>query len=90
MISTTGNAVAFYQEIISSPQLLANGYQLIKDYLFASQQNRSSTLINLGNPQLPILSLIINIYPNEIFNNPSVGDKEKEETRQFLVNLLTS
>jgi hypothetical protein len=37
MLSTTEQVAAFYSNIIHDPQLLANGYDLIKEYLFASQ-----------------------------------------------------
>jgi hypothetical protein len=74
MLSTNQDALTFYAQIISSPQLLANGYNLIKEFLFQSQENRSQTLINLMNPQVPVLSLVINIYPSEVFTSPQVTE----------------
>lgn len=65
MLSTTDSAVSFYQSLLADPQLLANGYQLIRQFLFASQQNRSQTLLALVHPQ--VLMLVINIYPTEVF-----------------------
>lgn len=90
MLSTTEQVAAFYSNIINDPQLLANGYNIIKEYLFASQENRKNTLINILHPQVPILTLIINIYPQEIFNSELINTEEKSETIQYLINLLTT
>lgn len=74
MLSTSKDALTFYAQIISNPQLLANGYNLIKEFLFQSQENRSQTLLNLMNPQVPVLSLVINIYPSEVFTSAQVSE----------------
>jgi hypothetical protein len=63
MLSTTEAVAAFYGNIISNPELLANGYNIIKEYLFASQENRKNTIVSILHPQIPILTLISNIYP---------------------------
>jgi len=52
--------------------LLANGYELIKNFLFINNKNRGNTMLNILNPQIPILQLIINIYPNEVFNHSTI------------------
>ncbi len=72
MLSTSSNTLAFFQNIINSPQQLANGYQLIKIFLLEERQNRRDTLLNLANPNVPILTLITNIYPSEIFTSPQL------------------
>lgn len=90
MLSTTEQAVSFYQSILASPQMLANGYHLIRDFLFAAHHNRTHTLLALMHPQVPVLMLVLNVYPTEVFPSAQVSPQEKEETRQFLVNLLTS
>lgn len=81
---------AFYGNIISNPELLANGYNIIKEYLFASQDNRRNTIVSILHPQIPILTLVSNIYPLEIFNSERVSSEEKLETLHFLINLVTS
>ena len=68
MLSTTAPAGQFYASIAKDPALLANGYALITSYLSDSQHNRRDTLLNLLNPNVPVLTLVINIYPLEIFN----------------------
>ncbi len=88
MLSTNESALTFYQSLLNDPQLLANGYNLIRQFLFASQQNRSQTLLALQHPQ--VLMLVLNIYPTEVFASPEVAPEEKQETRQFLANLLAS
>jgi hypothetical protein len=77
MLSTTDPAVAFYQSLLAAPHLLANGYELVKQFLFASSQNRSQTLLSLLHPQVPVLMLVLNIYPTEVFSSPQVPAEEK-------------
>jgi hypothetical protein len=90
MLSTIDPAVAFYQSILASPELLARGYELIREFLFANSDNRSQTLLSLMHPQVPVLMLVLNIYPTEVFVSPQVEPEEKQQTRQFLANLLAS
>lgn len=70
--STTSSVMEFYRNIISSPLLLADGYNLISKFLFESQKNRRDTILNLLDPNIPILSLLINIYPQEVFQSEIV------------------
>ena len=72
MQSTTEEArpaVNFYSQITKNPTLLANGYAIIKQYLLGSPHNRKDTLLNLLHPSVPIFSLVLNVYPLEIFNS---------------------
>lgn len=80
MLSTNTSALEFYSAIAASPQLLANGYPLIRDYLLQGQQQRRDTLLHLIHPQVPVLALVLNLYPNEILINPLVSDTEKDST----------
>lgn len=74
MLSTSSPTVEFYAAIATNPQLLANGYQLIRDYLFQDQQHRRDTILNLLNPTTPIISLVLNLYPNEVFLSQQIDD----------------
>jgi hypothetical protein len=90
MLSTSEPALAFYHSLLADPLLLANGYNLVKQFLFAGPHNRSQTLLALLHPAVPVLTLVLNIYPTEVFTSEEVAPQEKQETRQFLANLLAS
>ena len=80
MISTTSNVLEFFSNIANDPALLANGYALITKYLKESQENRRDTLLNLFDPKVPVFSLVVNVYPIEIFGGNEVDNNEKDST----------
>ena len=66
------NSIQFYSQFVQDPQALAKGYPLILEYLRGSRQNREQTLLNLFHPQLPILTLVGNVYAADVFTTLDV------------------
>lgn len=53
----------FYSQFINNPTALAEGYSIIKQYLLENSENRRTTLTNLLNPNIPVITLVGNVYP---------------------------
>ena len=77
--------VSFYRQFIYNTESLAKGYEIIKQYL-SSPENRMNSLMNLLHHEVPIIVLIGNVYPLEVY--PLIGEEEKEKTRKYLLELL--
>ncbi len=65
------DCINFYSQFITDPNLLAHGHTIIRDYLIQSATNRSNTLANLLHPSVPVITLVGNVYPVDVY--PTLG-----------------